>query len=883
MPRCLSASALILTLLALGPASGSGDRLAAQGAAGLTDAALEGLTLRSLGPSITTGRISDVAVDPRDPSVWYVAASSGGLWKTINRGNTWTPIFDDYGSYSLGCVTIDPHDSNVIWLGTGENQSQRSVGYGDGVYRSDDAGRTWRRMGLEASEHIAKIVVDPRDPNVVWVASQGPLWAPGGDRGLYKTTDRGRTWNAVLEVSENTGITDVVLDPRNPDVVYAASYQRRRHEGLLIAGGPESAIYKSPDGGKRWMKLATGLPLVDTGRIALAVSPQLPDVVYALIAAAGKESGFFRSANAGESWTRQSDYIVVDPQYYGEIYADPHRAERVYAVDVRINVTDDGGRTFTPVDWAIHSDNHAITFDPADPEHLLVGNDGGLYETWDGGATWRHFTNLPLSQFYRLALDDREPFYHAYGGMQDNGTIGGPIRTFARVGIRTSDWYSVGGGDGMQARVEPGNPSIVYSMSQYGAIQRLNLETGEQKGIRPQVGDNDPPVRWNWETPFLLSPHAPTRLYLAGSRVFRSDDRGESWRAISPDLTRQIDRDTLPVMGKVWGPDAVWKNVFTTDLGVGTAFDESPLQEGLLYYGTDEGLVQVSEDGGKRWRKIEQFPGVPDQTYVSDLVASRHDANVVYAAFNHHKRGDFAPYILRSADRGRTWTSMAGNLPARHVVWTVLEDTEDPNLLFTGTEFGLFFTIDGGRQWTRLRGGMPTIAVRDLAIDPSGTDLVVATFGRGFYVLDDMTALRHLTPAAVAADAALFPPRAAVLYPEWGYIRAAWGNETNDNPPYGAILTYRVGAGASGTLAIRVADSAGNVVRTIEVDGATGFHRASWDLRGEPPSPPPGQARRGRPQGELVSPGRFTATLGRLAGESFTPIGQPVTVEVIKP
>ena len=794
MPRCVSASALILTLLALGPRIGPGVPLAAQGVGGLTDEALEGLTVRSLGPSITTGRISDIAVDPRDPSVWYVAASSGGLWKTVNRGNTWTPIFDDYGSYSLGCVTIDPHDSNVIWLGTGENQSQRSVGYGDGVYRSDDAGKTWRRVGLEASEHIAKIVVDPRDPNVVWVASQGPLWAPGGDRGLYKTTDRGRTWATVLEVSENTGITDVVLDPRDPDVVYAASYQRRRHEGLLVAGGPESAIYKSPDGGKRWMKLATGLPLVDTGRIALAASPQLPDVVYALVAAAGKQTGFFRSGNGGETWTRQSDYIVVDPQYYGEIYPDPHRAERVYAVDVRINVTDDGGRTFTPVDWAIHADNHAMVFDPADPKHLLVGNDGGLYETWDAGATWRHFTNLPLSQFYRVALDDRTPFYHAYGGMQDNGTIGGPTRASARVGIRTSDWYSVGGGDGMQARVEPGNPHIVYSMSQYGAIQRLNLQTGEQKGIRPQVGENEPPVRWNWETPFVLSPHAPTRLYLAGSRVFRSDDRGESWRAISPDLTRQIDRDTLPVMGKVWGPDAVWKNVFTTDLGVATAFDESPLREGLLYYGTDEGLVQVSEDGGQSWRKIEQFPGVPDQTYVSDLAASRHDANVVYAAFNRHKRGDFAAYLLKSADRGRTWTSIAGSLPARHVVWTILEDAEERDLAFVGTEFGLFFTADGGRQWTALGGGMPTIAVRDLAIDASGTDLVVATFGRGFYVLDDYAPLREAA-TAFQKDAHIFAGKPAMLsVPETGRARGSQGEQhwMGENQPEGAVFTYWV-------------------------------------------------------------------------------------------
>ncbi len=874
-------SVLLAFLLFFAPLAGR-QTAARGGQADAAGGAFAGLELRGLGPSLTTGRVADIAVDPRDPSVWYVAAASGGLWKTVNRGNTWTPVFDRYGSYSLGCVTVDPHDSNVVWLGTGENQSQRSVGFGDGVYRSGDAGRTWTRVGLPRSEHIAKIVVDPRRAGVVYVASQGPLWAPGGDRGLYKTTDGGRTWTPVLQVSENTGISDLVMDPRDPDVLYAASYQRRRRVGILIAGGPESAVFKSTDAGKTWTKIMKGLPTVDRGRIALALSPQRPDVVYALVAAAKKESGFFRSADGGATWIPQSDYIVVDPQYYGEIYPDPHRFDRVYAVDVRINVTEDGGRTFTPVDWAVHADNHAMVFDPADPEHLLVGNDGGLYETWDGGATWRHFTNLPLSQFYRVALDDRQPFYHAYGGAQDNGTIGGPTQTPNQVGIRTSNWYSVGGGDGMQPRVEPGNPHLVYSMSQNGAIQRLDLRTSESKGIRPRVAEKDPPVRWNWDAPFLISPHAPTRLYLAGSRLFRSDDRGDSWTAISPDLTRQIDRDTIPVMGKIWGPDAVWKNVFTTDYGVATALDESPLVEGLLYVGTDDGLVQVSEDGGRSWRKLDGFPGVPERTYVSDLLASRHDPNTVYAAFNGHKLGDFTPYLLKSRDRGRTWTSIAANLPDRFVTWTIAEDTEDPDLLFLGTEFGLFVSTDGGGAWAPLMGGMPTIAVRDLAIEPRGPDLVAATFGRGFYALDDYSVLRGLTPAAMARPGALSPPGHAVLrYPEITYVRAAWGNETTPNPPYGATFTYHLAGDTAGSpVVLAIADAAGLLVRTLEGPPGDGFHRVTWDLRTEPPPPPGGQQGRRR-QGELVPPGRFTATLGRQVGSELVPLDDARPFEVV--
>jgi photosystem II stability/assembly factor-like uncharacterized protein len=859
----------------------------------LTADTVRGLECRGLGPALTPGRIADVAVDRRNRSVWYVATASGGLWKTTNRGTTWRAVFDQYGSYSLGCVTLDPRNPEVVWLGTGENQAQRSVGYGDGVYRSSDGGQSWKHMGLGRSEHIAKILVDPRNSDVVYVAAQGPLWSPGGERGLFKTADGGRTWKAVLHVSEDTGVTDVDFDPRDPDVLYAASYQRRRHAGLLIGGGPESAVYKSEDGGASWAKLTRGLPSVDLGRIALAVSPQNPDVVYALVTAAGKESGFFRSADRGATWTRQGNYRVVDPQYYGEIYADPHRFDRVYAMDVTIHVTEDGGKTFQRVPWGIHSDNHALVFDPTDAGHLLVGNDGGLYETYDGGRAWRHFTNMPTPQFYRVGLDNALPFYNVYGGAQDNGSQGGPARTLNRAGIRTSDWVSVGGADGMQPRVDPQDPNVVYTMAQNGAIARLDRRTSSSVSIRPRVGRGEPRVRWNWDTPFILSPHSRTRLYLAGSRLFRSDDRGDTWKSVSPDLTRQLDRDKQPVMGRTWGPGAVTRNLFTTDLSVSSALAESPLREGLLYVGTDDGLVQVSEDGGKDWRKVDRFPGVPELTYVSSLCASRHDPDTVYAAFNNHQRGDFKPYLLRSIDRGRSWTSVAGNLPERHVVWSVVEDHVNRDLLFAGTEFGLFFTVDGGKGWVQLRGGVPTVAFRDLEVQRRENDLVGATFGRGFFVLDDYTPLRHLTPEALSREGVLFPPRKTYRFHERTYVRAASDNFSTPNPAFGALLTYHLredlaGGAAPGEVKVVVvmSDKDGKEIRRINGPATAGLHRVNWDLRagtsaGGPARPRGGRGPGPRDAGPLVEPGKYTATLAKLAGGALTPLGEPQAVEVV--
>ncbi len=845
--------------------------------------------LRPLGPAFKPGRVAEIVVDPTRRSTWYLAHGSGGLWKTTNRGTTWEPIFDRGGSYSLGHVAVDPRNPDVVWLGTGENISNRSVGYGDGVYQSTDGGQTWENLGLRDSQHIGKILIDPRDSDTIYVAAEGPLWSSGGDRGLYKTTDGGRNWRAVLRISEDTGVTDIAMDPGNPDVLYASAYQRRRRVGQLIGGGPESAVYKTSDGGKTWKKLTKGLPSVDKGRIALAVSPQKPNIVYALVTAAENESGFFRSADRGESWNRMSNYRVIDPQYYGEIYADPHRFDCVYAVDVRIHVTDNGGRTFRPVRWQMHVDNHAMAFDPSDPDHLLVGNDGGLYESHDGGNTWRHFTNLPTTQFYRVGLDNAVPFYNVYGGTQDNGSMAGPSRTVNRAGIRTSEWLRTAGGDGFQSRVDPEKPNLVYTLTQNGGLARLDRRTGRSKGIRPKVGRDDPPVRWHWDAPFIISPHASSRLYFAGNRLFRSDDRGDHWRPVSGDLTRQLDPDALPIMGRVWDKNAVQKHRFTTALSVITALDESPLREGLLFVGTDDGLVHISSDGGKNWEAFDTFPSVPEGTYVSDIDASRHDADTLYVSFNNHQRGDFKPYLLKSTDLGKSWTSISADIPNRHVVWCIVEDTLNKDLLFVGTELGLFFSLNGGERWTPLRNGAPTIAFRDLAIQEREQDLVAATFGRGFYVLDDYSALRHLKPGSVEGDAGVLPPRHAWVYEEIGYVEAVFGNYATPNPPFGASISYYLREGLPegevNHVVLSITSADGSEKARLRGPSTAGLHRVQWDLRAStgqkrPAEGAPQKRRSRRRPRKLVGPGDYTVQLLRVIDGQELRLGKPRTISV---
>jgi len=888
---------------------------------------LAGLELRSIGPALTSGRISDLVVDPTDAKRWFVAAASGGVWRTENAGTTWTPIFDGEGSYSIGCLALEPGNPNVLWVGTGENNSQRSVGYGDGVYLSLDGGKSFKKVGLEKSEHVGRILIDPRDPKVVYVAAQGPLWSAGGDRGLYKTTDRGATWKRILHVSDDTGISEVLFDPRDPDVLYASAYQRRRHVWTLVNGGPESAIYKSTDAGATWRKLEQGLPKTDLGRIGLAVSPVDPDVVYALVEAERGEGGFFRSADRGESWEKRGSYGSTSPQYYQELFADPRQLDRVYSMDTYLQVTDDGGKTWRTLgNKSRHVDDHAMWIDPRDTDHYLVGGDGGLYESFDRGVTWRFFENLPITQFYRVAVDETWPTYHVYGGTQDNNTLGGPNRTLRHQGPVNADWFITQGGDGFFSQIDPNDPNIVYSEAQHGALTRYDRRSGENVDIQPQPGAGEAPYRWNWDSPLLLSPHSPTRLYFAANKLFRSDDRGDSWTVVSPDLTRQLDRNRLKVFGRIQKPDAVALHASTSLYGNIVALDESPRVAGLLYVGTDDGLVQVSENGGGDWRSTERFPGVPDRTYVSKLLASRHADDVVYAAFDNHKMGDFKPFVLKSSDRGRTWSSITSDLPARGTVYALAEDSVAPGLLFAGTEFGLYVTVDGGGAWLELTGGLPTIQVRDLAVQRREGDLVVATFGRGFYVLDDVSPLRAVSKAALEQASLSFPVAKASLYVPTSLIGArdkGFLGETyytGENPPFGATLTYYLKEGWTSKKEARqkaekeaieggkevafppleelraeareekakvvatVADADGEVVRRIEGPAGAGIHRIAWDLR-YPPSDPAGTESAPDdwtppPAGPLAAPGRYTVRYELVTDAGRTPVGEPQSFDV---
>ncbi len=838
-------------------------------------ATFQGMTLREIGPALTSGRIADLAVNPRDPATYFVATASGGVWKTENGGTTFEPVFGSEGSYSIGVVEIDPTNPYVVWVGTGENNGQRALGYGDGVYKSVDGGRSWKNMGLKGSEHIGKILIHPEDGNVVYVAAQGPVWSAGGDRGLYRTTDGGETWDKILDVSENTGVNEVHMDPRDPMVLYASAWQRRRHVWTWIGGGPESALYKSTDGGDSWTKITHGLPGGDVGRIGLCVSPADPDYVYAIVEA-GDRGGFFRSTDRGGSFQRMSSY-ATSGNYYTELSCDRFDRDRVVSMDVFAQVTDDGGATWSRFgEKHKHVDNHALWQDPDDPDHYLNGNDGGVYETWDGARTWQFKPNLPVTQFYRVALDQATPFYNVYGGTQDNNSVGGPSRTLKQHGIANEDWHFTNTGDGFYAAIDPTDPNIVYAESQYGGLVRYDPVSGEMVFIQPEADPGEPALRWNWDAPLLLSPHSHTRLYHAANRLFRSDDRGDSWQAVSPDLTRQLDRNQWPVMGRVWSVDAIAKNASTTIYGTIVALDESPLQEGLLVVGTDDGLIQVSEDGGGSWTAHGEFPGVPERTYVSDVVASRHDANTVYAAFNNHKDGDFKPYLLKSTDGGKSWASIASNLPERGSVWVLAEDPVVPELLFVGTEFGVFFSRNGGEQWVQLTGDFPTIPVRDIAIQERENDLVLATFGRGYWILDDYTPLRDATPEILDTNAHIFGARDALIYvpsrPLGWRDKAAMGESyfTAANPPFGALITYYLKEGIRTQkekrqerekelrdagrpipypsfeemraedqeedpyLLFTIRDEAGEVVRRIRQPASAGLHRFAWDLRYPP-------------------------------------------------
>ncbi len=889
----------------------------------LTASTLSGLKWRSIGPAFTSGRIADIAIHPEDENVWYVAVGSGGVWKTENAGTTWNSIFDGQASYSIGCVTIDPLNPHTIWVGTGENVGGRHVGYGDGIYQSTDDGKTWTNKGLKETEHISKIIIHPEDPNTIWVAAQGPLWSQGGERGLYKSSDGGETWNRTLGDDAWVGVTDVVIDPQDPNWLYAATWQRHRTVAAYLGGGPGTGLHRSTDGGETWQELTQGIPKGNLGKIGLAISPHNPDVLYAAIEEERLKGGVYISTNRGMSWSKQSSTVSggTGPHYYQELFASPHAEGRLYLMDVRIQVSDDHGKTFRRLsEEDKHSDNHAIAFRKDDPDYLLVGSDGGLYESMDLAQSWRFIHNMPITQYYKVAVDDAEPFYFVYGGTQDNGSHGGPSQTDNQHGIRNADWFKTLFADGHQSATEPGNPNIMYAETQQGGLHRIDRITGEQVYIQPQSGEGEPYERYNWDAPIVVSTNNPATIYFASQRVWKSTDRGDSWTAISSDLTRNQERIALPIMGRVQSWDNAWDVGAMSNYNTIASLGISMINEQVIYAGTDDGLIQVTEDGGLNWRKIEvgEMPGVPATAFVNDIRPDLYDEGTVYVALDNHKYGDFNPYLMKSTDHGRSWQSIAGNLPDRTLVWRTVQDHVKADLLFAATEFGVYVTLNGGAQWTHLKGEFPTISVRDITIQRREDDLVAATFGRSFYILDDYSALREISETQLTAEATLFPVKDAWWYrPRTVVSSQGSAQYVAENPPFGAAFTYHLSEGLT-TLAkerkerekelaktdadvpfpgwealeeeriqeepkilLTIRDNSGTIVNNVEGKTSKGFHRVNWDLRHASKngirmqqSEQSGFGFFGR-GGFMATPGEYTVTLSKVVDGQMTELAGP--------
>ena len=879
------------------------------------------LALRNIGPAFTSGRIADIALHPDNPNVWYVAVGSGGVWKTKNAGTTWTSLFDGQGSYSTGAITIDPNNPHIIWVGTGENVGGRHVGYGDGIYRSEDGGKSWENMGLKDSEHISRIIVHPENSDVIWVAAQGPLWRSGGERGLYKSSDGGKSWVKILGDDEWVGVTDLVMDSRNPDVLYAATWQRHRNVASYMGGGPGSGIHKSTDGGETWTASKKGIPGSNLGKIGLAISYHNPDHIFAAIELDRTSGGVFMSKDRGGSWTKMSDTVsgATGPHYYQELYTTPHAEGRLYLMDVRVQISDDFGKTFRRLTESDkHSDNHSINFRADDPNYILMGTDGGIFESYDNAETWRFIENLPITQYYKVAVDDAMPFYNVYGGTQDNGSHGGPSRTDNRHGIRNADWFKTLFADGHQSATEPGNPNILYAETQQGGLYRIDRVSGEQVYVQPQSGEDDPYERYNWDAPIVVSSHDPATLYFGSYRVWKSTNRGDSWTAISGDLTHNQERFELPIMGRVQSWDNAWDLGAMSVYNTITSLAESPIEPGLVYAGTDDGIIQISEDDGQNWRKVEvgSIRGIPETAFVNNIYADLHDADVVYVALDNHKFGDLNPYLIKSNNRGRSWQSIASNLPERTLVWRMVQDHVNPNLLFTATEFGIYFTVDGGEEWVKIEGDAPTISFRDITIQRRENDLVAASFGRGFFILDDYTPLRQLNADMLAQEAVLFPSRRAYLYNPKDVHGGSMGSSHYEapNPEFGAMFTYYLREGSTSLKEARkkrekeagdadipfpgwealdaeenevadkveivVRDAAGHVAKRVKGKASKGFHRVNWDLRYAAKGMiEPGESNNGFEF--MAMPGTYTATLTKTSKGVVSTLGEPIQFEVV--
>ncbi|GAB5464975.1 MAG: hypothetical protein Kapaf2KO_04110 [Candidatus Kapaibacteriales bacterium] len=865
---------------------------------------------RLIGPAVTSGRVIDIAVDPSNKSKWIVGVASGGVWLSENAGHTFKPVFDNQTTYSIGCVTIDKNNPNIVWVGSGENNSQRSVGYGDGIYKSVDGGYSWKNMGLENSEHIGKIIVDPRNSDRVLVAAQGPLWNAGGDRGLYITEDGGKTWTKSLEISENTGVSDIAIDRRNPDIIYATSYQRRRRQWTLINGGPEGGIHKSTDGGKTWSKLTSGLPGGDIGRIGLAIAHNNPDVVYAIIETVDG-GGFYKTENQGANWKKVSGKVSGSPQYYQEIFTDPNNDNRIYCMDTYSAVSEDGGKNWDRINSSHkHVDDHALWIDPDNSSHLIIGNDGGVYESFDMGNNWRHFENIPTVQFYKIGLDNDLPFYNVYGGTQDNNTLGGPSQTKNAHGILNQHWNYIRSGDGFKPVVDPTDPNTIYAQAQYASIGRVNRENKESMGITPQAQLGEE-LKWNWSSPIIISPHNNSTLYYAANKVFKSTDKGNTWTSISGDLTKQIDRNSLKVMGKIWPPETVAKNASTSLYGSIVSLDESPKKAGLLYAGTDDGLIQVSENDGASWTKVSSFGSVPEGSYVSDIQPSLFDENTVFASFDNHKSGDFKPYLLKSIDKGKTWKSISSDLPEKGTVYSVEQDHIDKDILFAGTEFGAFVTLDGGDKWHKIPN-LPTIAVYDIELHQRENDVVLGTFGRGIYIVDDYSPLRTIEQVKSSGSNSIMVSDAQFFMPGESQGQG-WSGATffkADNPEFGLNATYFVTDMPKSLKSLRsekdkkaeeakkdieyptweqlraedleidpyllftVLDASGNTVRRLKKPARDGFATLNWDLRYSDVSRLSENTDINRQSSMPVLPGNYKLTMSLVTSDGISQLAE---------
>ena len=864
----------------------------------LSDSALVStIAVRSVGPAVMSGRVVDIAVASSSGTkggslgtVLYIAAASGGVWKSENGGISWDPIFDEDGGVgSIGAVAVAPSSSDIVWVGSGESNNQRSSSYGDGVYKSVDAGATFQHMGLRTSQHVAGIAIDPHDPNRVYVAATGPMWAAGGERGIYRSTDGGETWENVLSVDEHTGGTDIQIDPENPEILYAAMLQRERRAYSYVGGGPGSGIWKSTDGGDSWTELTQGLPESDMGRIGLSIAASQTRTVYAVIE--GSEAGVYRTDNGGASWRRMSNIASI-PWYFGEIRADPNDPETVWHLGVPLQLSTDGGANWERRATTVHVDHHALWINPENSRHLVLGNDGGLWVSYDQGVTFDFSPNLPISQFYAVGLDMAEPFFGIYGGLQDNNTWGGPSRTRYSVGIRNADWIRMAGGDGFYAAIDPTDSNIAYVESQNGNLSRYDRRTGQRKSIRPIPPQGEPSYRFNWSAPVKISPWDPSTIYFAANYAFKSTDRGDTWERLGEDLTRAIDRDSLPMFGEIPSARAVSRHQGTAVFSNISDLHVSSVQRGLLITGSDDGTIAISEDDGQTWTKQTRFPGVPDTTYVSKVRTSRHDASVMYATLDGHRSNDFRPHVIRSDDGGVSWTNIAANLPDFGSVRAFAEHHENPDLLFLGTEIAPYVSFDRGGSWTRITNGMPPVRVDDIRVHTRDNALVIATHGRGFYVIDDLGPFQHMAEAKASGEPYLFPVQSQwQIYPDNSVSTGTSADRDYrpENPPTGTHISYLLPAAARGAT-LEIVDGADEVIRTLDAASGRGIHHVLWDFRSDAAySGPPEEQQQGGGfgggfgfggggnQGVPVVAGSYTARL-TIPGDSPVVMEQSVTV-----